>query len=344
MRRIGCINWDSLLPRETYFGGYTLRALENTPERMPYCAVKGEKGWDIPVRTQEEYDKELQYAIDAGVDYFAHCWYPRKPIENPGYGTPGMDDLAAPICELGLARKLHMGSALLGKIKLCAIIAPYRLNEEDREELCDAMKQEWYEKTADGRPLLFVFEFYKREGVEDLALLMQTAKKRGVAPYVVGMCNNPADLPTERRQELLGTVDALSAYAQCSEGIATHEQLISDLIEANEGRASWGKPIVPFYTMGWSPIPRIKSPVPWCGYADVQYAGEPSEEERIAQAKRFKAWMEENADKCEAEHLLTFAWNEFEEGGWICPTLDENGGIDTTKGKVYNTISHIFRG
>ena len=30
----------------------------------------------VPYRTVSDYEKELCYAIDAGIDFFAYCWYP----------------------------------------------------------------------------------------------------------------------------------------------------------------------------------------------------------------------------------------------------------------------------
>ena len=59
--RIGAINWDAGLPKDTYFGGFALRNLGNDKykERLPFYAKKHGDDYEIPLRTQEEYDKEL---------------------------------------------------------------------------------------------------------------------------------------------------------------------------------------------------------------------------------------------------------------------------------------------
>ena len=40
-------------------------------------------------------------------------------------------------------------------------------------------------------------------------------------------------------------------------------------------------------------------------------------------------WNKKNADKTKPNLMLMYAWNEFDEGGWLCPTLlcDENGNV-----------------
>jgi hypothetical protein len=34
-------------------------------------------------------------------------------------------------------------------------------------------------------------------------------------------------------------------------------------------------------------------------------------------------WVAQNPEACEANTVVIYAWNEFSEGGWICPTLME---------------------
>ena len=36
--------------------------------------------------------------------------------------------------------------------------------------------------------------------------------------------------------------------------------------------------------------------------------------------------------------ILTFAWNEFEEGAWICPTYDDDLNIDSSRVKVFSEM------
>ena len=108
--RIGAINWDSALPEWSYFGRFTLRnlATEKYKERLPYFADKINGEYKFPARTQKDYNRELEYAVKCGIDFFAYCWYPdsapenrtiRKEYEKNGY-------MAEYFPELNTCRKL----------------------------------------------------------------------------------------------------------------------------------------------------------------------------------------------------------------------------------------------
>ena len=73
-------------------------------ERLPYFAKKTKDGYDFSYRTQEEYDRELQYAIDAGVDFFAYCWYPDTLGERKFWKDLGSTLLWEHYPELNLGR------------------------------------------------------------------------------------------------------------------------------------------------------------------------------------------------------------------------------------------------
>ena len=120
--RLGAINWDAALPKDTYFGGYTIRNLGNEKykSRLPYFATEQDGKFDIPYRTQADYDKELMYAIEGGIDFFAYCWYP----DSNGDRTIWHDDkqyefLVQYYPELNAARKLYQSSKLNSKMNLC---------------------------------------------------------------------------------------------------------------------------------------------------------------------------------------------------------------------------------
>ena len=73
MRRRGCLGNS---------GGYQTRSLSLARYRYltPYYAdAKGPGEISYHRRTPAEYDREPQYAIDAGIDYFAYCRYGEEP-------------------------------------------------------------------------------------------------------------------------------------------------------------------------------------------------------------------------------------------------------------------------
>ena len=90
---------------------------------------------------------------------------------------------------------------------------------------------------------------------------------------------------------------------------------------------------IPLYPVGWDPMPRVDIPSPWATYPATDYAAQPTEEDLVQGAEMF-------ADKIKTTpclrdtffgHILMFAWNEFEEGAWICPTYNEDLTINTDK-------------
>ena len=42
-------------------------------------------------------------------------------------------------------------------------------------------------------------------------------------------------------------------------------------------------------------------------------------------------------------HILAFAWNEFEEGGIICPTCSEDGSINMTRLEAFRKAADYLR-
>ena len=100
--RIGVVNWDAIYPGDTYFGGYAHRSLANGAHknRLPYFAKEDENGgFYFQERTGEEYDRELTFAIDAGIDFFMYCWYPEKN-QDPEIGEETIHYLHSHVFEL----------------------------------------------------------------------------------------------------------------------------------------------------------------------------------------------------------------------------------------------------
>ncbi len=341
MKRMGCINWDSAHP-DTFFGDYTRRALSSHPERMPYYAEEQNGEYRFPVRNAVMYERELQYAVDAGIDFFAHCWYSRRAIQAPLY-NPGTEDIGAHIHELSRARFWHMESPLRERIKLAAILGAYEINEEDYLELADVLSEPYYEKTSDGRPIIFLFEALEPTACLTFARMDAILQARGISPYWVGMVNTPpADAPNAEQTAVLARMDAISAYAQTTEHIQSYAAFAKATAETNAARAALQKPVLPLFSMGWNPSPRVKNPVPWITYGDIDYAPVATGEELIAAAESLRDWIRTTDIPLAPEHLLTFAWNELEEGGWICPTLRADGTVNDDRIRSFRTCRDLL--
>lgn len=320
--RLGVVNWDAGLPGNTYFGGYMVNFLGH-PEyahRLPYYAKIDEKGnYFIPQRTQADYDEELQMAAEAGIDFFMYCWYPDGE-EDRGVGKEELEFLQAHLPSLNTARKLYQQSPWNKRINMCAIlIALHTYSQKDIDELVLAMKQDYYEK-KDGRPLIFFFGGYLPEYFQKVK---ETANKEGLDPYVIFINNGKESKDGDYSQ-----ADAVAAYAAFSEA-TNFEDFCLDVQKDNERRKAYGIPVIPVHSAGWNPRPRVDRHCPWCTYADIPYAPAPTAEQMEKATLDFYRWIEENEDWANTGYGTIFAWNEFEEGGYICPTLGADGKPNT---------------
>ena len=320
--RIGVVNWDATLPDNTYTGKYVINCLSHPDHigRLPYFTKKDENGnYYFADRTQADYDRELTLAADAGIDFFMYCWYPEGK-ETRTVGTEELDYLADSLADLNRSRHLYQTSELNRRIKMCAIIiTSHAYSEKDFDALADAMTQDYYEK-KDGRPLVFFFGGYKPNF---FSAVRASAKKKGLSPYIVFMNNG-----VESKNGDYSEADAVSSYAAGIQTVETYEQLAARTRAQNEDRKKYGLPILPMLSAGWNPQPRIDRLVPWCTYKATSYAPHPTGDQMEAAALDLFKWMEENKEYVDGDYFVCFAWNEFEEGGYLCPTLTADGDMN----------------
>lgn len=334
--RIGVVNWDCSLPPDTFFGGYFSKSLSNKKwrNRTPYYVdIISEDNVCCHYRTLDEVNVELQYAIDAKIDYFAYVWHTDNKIAKPQNGVE--TSVTHPHAwTQDYVRKLHQQSHLSEKIKLCAILMcsqPYI--ESDFVSLAEAMKAPYYEK-VDGRPLVFLYTGYNTDFIE---MLREFPQKYGTEdPYIVFLAT-AGDTAIEGVD--YSKADGVSAYAWSNDdGIDRYDQLIDCLLLGNEARKKFKIDTIPLFTFGWNPTPRIENPVPWYGYPEIGYHKTPTPAEIEDGAKRLADWIAKNKEYTKVGHVLCFAWNEFEEGAWICPTYDDDLNIDSSRVKVFSEI------
>lgn len=337
---VGVINWDCSLPSETWFGHFATTALSPAAFRhaTPYYAdVKGPDRIDYRWRTVEEYEREMQYAIDAGIDYFAYCWYGEQKEKGEASVAEGVTAVCdSHIWELATARQLHAKSRLRDRLGMCAILVVlHPLADAELESLARTMKEGWYQKIGD-RPLLYLYGG-KGEGV--LTRLRRICREVGAAdPYVAVMGDRR--LPAEG----LEGVQALSDYSVSVAGEgSTYARIVAKAVGGAERRAGTGMPVIPNFSVGWDPSPRNVNPVPWCKYRPGPYAPFATEEELLAGAKTLADWIMAHRGSCPTGHILTFAWNEFEEGGWICPTWRADGRPDTARLQAFRKVADFWR-
>jgi hypothetical protein len=239
------------------------------------------------------------------------------------------------VYELNYARKMHQSSALRSRLKLCAVVGQKPFADSDIRALALAMQEPYYEYIGE-RPLVYLFNGERPDFVGRLrAICREVGTPDPYCAAMYGRVPAGASYPA---------VEALSAYACCKSGIDTYAELSADCIAKNELRYAAGMPTIPQYTTGWAPGPRLDSPAPWCGYPYENYAKFASEEELLDGAKALADWMNSKPADSFIGHMLAFAWNEFEEGGMICPTYNEDGvTINDSRLKAFRKAADYLR-
>jgi hypothetical protein len=223
--------------------------------------------------------------------------------------------------------RLYLSSAARRRIGFCVILHnSFKVSDAEWPRECqravNLLREPVYQTVLGGRPLVFAFQ--TRE--DRMAEFLQAAKAAGVNPYCVLMgWNPPSDF---QRAAPLGFA-AVSAYA-CGSADATFAQLCRR-VETDywQRAAAAGVPYVPLVTTGWDKTPRKENPVSWekdHGYhRQTVFPAVATPAEIAAHLDRARTFVREHPSVCPANAVIVYAWNEHDEGGWLCPTWTPNG-------------------
>jgi hypothetical protein len=263
---------------------------------------------------QSIMDQEIDFAADAHLDYWAFLIYPKSD-------------------SMSRSLELYLASARRRRINFCVILAntlhvPASQWPGERDRLIALLREPGYQTVLDHRPLVYLFT----TSTPRFAEFRAAAAKAGLNPYFVYMGWNP---PRDFKQQSGKGFDAMSGYAYGS-SVPTFAEL-SAAVEKNDwNRAAGAKvPYVPLVTTGWDKRPRKDHPVSWeRGSAYLRQAVFPSTAtptEIADHLRRAITFVEDHADICVARTIIIYAWNEHDEGGWLCPTWTESGKPDTSR-------------
>ena len=325
---VGAIRWDAWVGGEvTNEVEKTLAPLKYHP-RLPWFAkVLDDSTIQINGNSQEIMDTEIDFASDAGLDYWAFLLYPESNSMSKGL-------------------KQYLNSNKRNKINFCLILhnafgVDDTLWPKERDRAIALLQEPTYQKVLDGRPLVYVFSLnYKGSFPTARFHEFQTkAREKGINPYCVFMGWNPTD--DFKTASSLG-FDAVSAYAYASSD-TTYRQLCKRVEEDYWQNALKGKvPYIPLITTGWEKNPRKDHPVSWeIGQSYHQQKIFPSIatlDEIASHLQRALAFVHEHPDICIANAAIIYAWNEYDEGGWIAPTWTPQGVPNTERLKAIKGI------
>lgn len=339
---VGAIRWDG------WYGaanGLVARVVQEclSPQRYRHRApffsrVSGDV-LEIGPYTQAVVDREIKEARRAGIDYWAYVAYDEAD-------------------HLSDALKLHLASKHRDSVCFCMILEAGRLGDaaafpSRTQRYVRLMSEPNYARVRGGRPLLYV-GFVEDRHVEAWGgpaaarklfdAFRATAQAAGVGdPCIVLMDFDPAR--AERLADMLGA-DAISAYAIPGDGgnASPYRRLCETARRFWEAARDLGASVVPTAMAGWDRRPRIERPHPWepwqkPGEGMNRYYLSPTPEELAEHVRETAQWVVDNPTACPWNTLLIYAWNEHDEGGWICPTLGEGSARVTALQRMWREWS-----
>ncbi|MCF3650645.1 hypothetical protein [Synoicihabitans lomoniglobus] len=316
---VGAIRWDA------WSGGEVTREVERTlspvryHHRLPWFAeLDADDKAHIDGSAPGVMEQEINYAAAAGLDYWAFLLYPKGSEMSEGL-------------------EQYLASPDRGEIKFCLILHNSIGLEEDVWALEQArfvrlLQEPGYVTVAGGRPLVYAFgnTFDEQFPVSRFNDLRAALKKAGMDPYFVYMGWKPVD--DFAKKSSLG-FDAVSAYAYASDVPTFHE--LAELVEQDYWQAATAHqtPLVPFVTTGWDKMPRKDNPVFWEDLSSSYHHQDvfPS----MATPCEIESTLRSALDLVRsypglnpANTVIVYAWNEYDEGGWLAPTWTPSGEPD----------------
>ncbi len=261
-------------------------------------------------RSQTAFDKEIGFALDAGIDYMAFNWY--SPYDTP----------------MAEGQRKFVASTNRSTMKMCYLSGPIGWNiPANVDYITDRMMETYYQK-IDSKPLLFVNDDWLNQtyaGTTILQLIKNSysTKSGGGTIYVVYMSGG-RDYPTDESKYSTHGMSGASIYTTYGVegyGPRPHSQIIDDEIRLREYFLNnSGRDIIPVITTGFVNCSKRSE----IGLLDPSnyydnYTEAATGTQMDTKMTNVISFINSNT---RAKSLLFYAWNEnSESGNPICPTL-----------------------
>jgi hypothetical protein len=216
---------------------------------------------------------------------------------------------------------------------MCACFHEQTIGDENtHQEIAKLMQEDYYMKVLNGRPLMYYFVTNANilNVKQDIAYYRQLAKEQNLPdPYIVAM--NVTTTPLETIK--IGA-DAISNYSVAGGGLMPFRELSDKAFNFWETYRRLGADYVPIVSAGWQTEPRFINPVTWQNIAENSWAQYPTATEIRDHLKVALAYLNHPDTKAQtdANTCIIYAWNEFDEGGWLCPTI----AVDDAGKQLFN--------
>ena len=314
---IGAIRWDAWYDPSN---GIVAQAVETdlAPaqflDRAPaFTTVNANGSLSINGDSQAEMNSEIQLAASAGINYWAFDYYGAGDPMNNGLQLY----LQSPINSL-------VDFALIDAAGWGATLSNFQSAMAQRAAL---MAQPTYQCVDGNRPLYYVMapsaqivnqwwggDPANMKAAID-ALRADVIAETGANPYIVVM-GGPVQAASFAQE--IGA-DGISAYAITGGDRNASFQTLTNRTEAGwNAELATRQSVIPTVMTGWDPSPRTLNPVPWGADGTSTYA-QATPQQVAAQLSDALAWVMAHPSST-AGTALVYAWNEFDEGGWLAPT------------------------
>ena len=320
---VGAIRWDAWHGAQGIPGRAVQSALGPLQwhHRLPFFAeALGDDDVRVDGTAPDVMDREIGYASHGGLDYWAFVAY---PPDDP----------------MSIGLRSYLSSRIRDRIRFCLIAECSRWADPGYVTRLAELASEPVHLAADGnRPVVFLGFIDERKvcarwgdaagfrRVVDGYRAQVEARGRAT-PYIVIMDFSPEQ--GHRWMDSLGA-DAISSYAvpHRGDGCQPYARLAEQAEEFWTQCRDTGAQVAPTVMSGWDRRPRIARPMPWetwqkPGVGMERYCEAPSPSELAGHMARALDWIRTNEASARAGLVITYAWNENDEGGWLVPTLSE---------------------
>lgn len=320
---VGAVRWDGWHGDDTDIGKAVENSLgqEKWRSRWPIFETNEADGIEFDGSRNEVVEEEMRLAAAAGIDYWAFVYYNAGSAMRRVFET-------------------YLKSSKPGP-KFALIVQIGRITganaEQNIREIHGLFKSPRYFTDPQGRPLVFVMMSPKKKdspGVFDAIKKVQAVPEtnRGVSPSVVVMSFSADAAATMAKRIGSERISTYAAHGQLVNG--TYAQLAGGAQSTWKRQADTGAAALPIVMSGWDPRPRFLNPERWGKtYPHREYYQAATPAEFGEHLRRGLEWAQRDARGGCA--VLIYAWNEFDEGGWIAPTKGEG---DTRLKVVKETV------
>ncbi|MBI5684298.1 MAG: glycoside hydrolase family 99-like domain-containing protein [Verrucomicrobia bacterium] len=290
--------------------------------------------------SQEIVEKEIAYAAEAGLNYWAFVDYWEEASD------------------LGIALRRYRAAKDKRGVRYCLVEEGARMDAMGTRgwrRLVEHFKDPHYQTVLDGRPLLFLFVKTRRLGKEQWRELGAASVAAGLKPpYLVLMGWQPEQ--DAKDMAALG-FDAVSAYARGGNYSMKQPAYAEQCALIRRDR--WEKcralriPTVTFASAGWDTRPRNERPPSWMPEVTATPDSTPPDQQKplidsvtatpdelAAHLREAVEWTQRNHDINPSRAIIIYAWNEHDEGGWLTPTWTADGKPNTAR---LDAIRSVFQ-